>query len=189
MEKTVKAAHYDYQFKIILLGSAGVGKTSLLQRFTEGEFRTAGPTIGMQTSSKMLTNKEGKVIKILAWDTAGQEKYKAITGAYYRGALGAIVVFDIADWNSFKAVGEWLKEIKASADANMCVLLVGNKADLCGDRKVPLLQARTYAEKHKFSYIETSCVDGSNVEAAFEVLTNDIMDALKASGQLQGGAS
>lgn len=101
---------------------------------------------------------------------AGQERYRAITSAYYRGALGALLVYDISNGTSFESVGKWLKELKEHAEGNMHVMLVGNKSDLRHLRCVKTEEAKAFAEKNGLSFIETSALDSSNVELSFETI-------------------
>jgi len=111
---------------------------------------------------------ENKSIKAQIWDTAGQERYRAITSAYYRGALGALLVYDVSKKTSFDNVEKWLKELKEHADANIVLMLVGNKSDLKHLRAVKVEEASIFAEKNSLAFLETSALDSSNVEAAFQ---------------------
>ncbi|ESO05242.1 hypothetical protein HELRODRAFT_185511 [Helobdella robusta] len=158
---------YDYLFKVVLIGDSGVGKSNLLSRFTRNEFNLESKsTIGVEfaTRSIMVDNKR---IKAQIWDTAGQERYRAITSAYYRGAVGALVVYDIAKHMTFENVERWLKELRDHADDNIVIMLVGNKSDLRHLRAVPTDLAKSFAEKNSVSFLETSALDSTNVEAAF----------------------
>ncbi|CAD6189816.1 unnamed protein product [Caenorhabditis auriculariae] len=158
---------YDYLFKIVLIGDSGVGKTNILSRFAKNQFSLdSQTTIGVEFSTKTVQI-EGKTVKAQIWDTAGQERYKAITSAYYRGAVGALVVYDIAKHGSYESVEKWLKELRNHADQNIFIMLVGNKTDLRHLRSVPTDVARMYAEKNKFAFIETSALDSTNIESAF----------------------
>jgi Ras-related protein Rab-11A len=117
---------------------------------------------------------EGRVIKAQIWDTAGQERYRAITSAYYRGALGAVLVYDVSKPSTFENISRWLKELRDHADPNIRIMLVGNKTDLKHLRAVATEDAQGYAEKEKLSYIETSALEATNVEAAFQMILGDI---------------
>ncbi|RQM28791.1 hypothetical protein B5M09_008208 [Aphanomyces astaci] len=109
---------YDYLFKVVLIGDSGVGKSNLLSRFTRNEFSLESKsTIGVEFATKSI-QAEGKTIKAQIWDTAGQERYRAITSAYYRGAVGALLVYDITKHPTFENVERWLKELRDHADAN-----------------------------------------------------------------------
>jgi len=113
---------------------------------------------------------EGKSVKAQVWDTAGQERYRAITSAYYRGAVGALLVYDVSKMNSFENVERWLKELRDHAETNIVVMLVGNKADLHDLRQVRTEMATEFAETSELSFIETSALEALNVEAAFTQL-------------------
>lgn len=118
---------------------------------------------------------DGKVIKAQIWDTAGQERYRAITSAYYRGAVGALLVYDIAKHLTYENVERWLRELRDHADQNIVIMLVGNKSDLRHLRSVPTEEAKLFAERHGLSFIETSALDSTNVETAFQnILTGFI---------------
>lgn len=101
-------------------------------------------------------------------DTAGQERYRAITSAYYRGAVGALLVYDISKHGTFEGVSRWLTELREHSDANIVIMLVGNKSDLRHLRAVPTEEAKQFASDNQLSFIETSALDSSNVELAFQ---------------------
>ncbi|OIV91512.1 hypothetical protein TanjilG_08924 [Lupinus angustifolius] len=159
---------YDYLFKVVLIGDSGVGKSNLLSRFTRNEFcLESKSTIGVEFATRTL-QVEGRTIKAQIWDTAGQERYRAITSAYYRGALGALLVYDTTKPISFDNVARWLKELRDHADANIVIMLIGNKTDLKHLRAVATEDAHTYAEKEGLSFIETSALESINVDKAFQ---------------------
>ena len=145
-----------------------MGKSNLLTRFTRNEFNLESkPTIGVEFATRTLIT-DNKNIKAQIWDTAGQERYRAITSAYYRGALGALLVYDISKKASFDSVEKWLKELREHADANIVLMLVGNKCDLKHLRAVKTEEASIFAEKNSLAFLETSALDSSNVETAFQ---------------------
>ena len=122
--------HYDFIWKVVLIGDTGVGKTNLLSRYTRNEFDAESKTtIGVEFSTRNMVIK-GKTIRAQIWDTAGQERYRAITSVYYRQAVGALVVYDITKKPTFENLEKWLKELRQHADPNVCVMIVGNKTDL-----------------------------------------------------------
>jgi len=165
---------YDYLFKVVLIGDSGVGKSNLLSRFTRNEFNLESKsTIGVEFATRSI-EVEGKTIKAQIWDTAGQERYRAITAAYYRGAVGALLVYDIAKHTTYENVERWLKELRDHADNNIVIMLVGNKSDLRHLRAVPTEEARSYAERNNLSFIETSALDSTNVETAFHNILTEI---------------
>eukprot|EP00451_Oxyrrhis_marina_P001623 CAMPEP_0204271866 /NCGR_PEP_ID=MMETSP0468-20130131/21323_1 /ASSEMBLY_ACC=CAM_ASM_000383 /TAXON_ID=2969 /ORGANISM="Oxyrrhis marina" /LENGTH=215 /DNA_ID=CAMNT_0051247635 /DNA_START=55 /DNA_END=702 /DNA_ORIENTATION=- len=165
---------YHYLFKVVLIGDSGVGKSNLLSRFTRNEFNLESKsTIGVEFATKSI-EVSGKTIKAQIWDTAGQERYRAITSAYYRGAVGALLVYDITKKVSFDNVENWLNELKDHADPNIVVMLVGNKADLRHLKAVQSEDALKFAEEKGLAAIETSALDATNVETAFTRILTEI---------------
>lgn len=169
-----KDDEYDYLFKVVLIGDSGVGKSNLLSRFTRNEFNLESKsTIGVEFATRSI-QVDGKTIKAQIWDTAGQERYRAITSAYYRGAVGALLVYDIAKHLTYENVERWLKELRDHADSNIVIMLVGNKSDLRHLRAVPTDEAKAFSEKNGLSFIETSALDSTNVEIAFQNILTEI---------------
>jgi Ras-related protein Rab-11A len=169
---------------VVLIGDSGVGKSNLLSRFTRNEFNLdSKSTIGVEFATRSI-QVDTKTIKAQIWDTAGQERYRAITSAYYRGAVGALLVYDISKHQTYDNVTRWLKELRDHADSNIVIMLVGNKSDLRHLRAVPTDEAKqfastfikfstsatrlTYSGENNLSFIETSALDASNVELAFQ---------------------
>uniref|UniRef100_A0A8C5QFA8 Ras-related protein Rab-25 n=1 Tax=Leptobrachium leishanense TaxID=445787 RepID=A0A8C5QFA8_9ANUR len=172
------------QTSLVLIGDSGVGKTNLLSRFTRNEFNhDSRTTIGVEFSTRTLTM-DGHLVKAQIWDTAGLERYRAITSAYYRGAVGALLVYDITKHQSYDSVDRWLKELYDHADASIVVMLVGNKCDLSeSSREVPPEEAKMYADENGLLFLETSALDSTNVEVAFETILQDVRKkVLKSRG-------
>lgn len=130
-------------------------------------------TIGVEFATRSI-EADGKTIKAQIWDTAGQERYRAITSAYYRGAVGALLVYDISKSLTFKNVERWLSELRENASGNICIMLVGNKCDLRHLREVPTESAKDFAEKNGLFFIETSALDATNVDLAFQTILTEI---------------
>ena len=169
-----KDDEYDYLFKVVLIGDSGVGKSNLLSRFTRNEFNLESKsTIGVEFATRSIPV-DSKTIKAQIWDTAGQERYRAITSAYYRGAVGALLVYDISKQVTFENVERWLNELRDHADNNIVIMLVGNKSDLKHLRAVSTEEAAQFAEKHGLSFIETSALESTNVEEAFQQILTEI---------------
>ncbi|GIL51543.1 hypothetical protein Vafri_7514 [Volvox africanus] len=165
---------YDYLFKVVLIGDSGVGKSNLLSRFTRNEFSLESKsTIGVEFATRSI-QVDGKTIKAQIWDTAGQERYRAITSAYYRGAVGALLVYDITKSVTFENVERWLKELRDHADSNIVIMLVGNKSDLKHLRDVQTEVAQAFCEREGLSFIETSALESTNVEKAFQQILTEI---------------
>ncbi|THG98040.1 hypothetical protein EW026_g4076 [Hermanssonia centrifuga] len=167
-------SNFDFLFKVVLIGDSGVGKSNLLSRFTRNEFNLESKsTIGVEFATRSLAI-DTKTVKAQIWDTAGQERYRAITSAYYRGAVGALLVYDISKHATYVNVTRWLKELRDHADSNIVIMLVGNKSDLKHLRAVPTDEAKSFAAENGLSFIETSALDASNVESAFQTILTDI---------------
>lgn len=146
----------------------------MLSRFTRNEFNLESKsTIGVEFATRSI-QVDGKTIKAQIWDTAGQERYRAITSAYYRGAVGALLVYDISKHLTYENVGRWLKELRDHADSNIVIMMVGNKSDLRHLRAVPTDEAKQFASENQLSFIETSALDASNVELAFQKILTEI---------------
>ncbi|XP_074311129.1 ras-related protein RABA1f-like [Silene latifolia] len=163
---------YDYLFKVVIIGDSGVGKSNLLSRFTRNEFSLESKsTIGVEFATRSI-HVDDKIVKAQIWDTAGQERYRAITSAYYRGAVGALLVYDVTRHITFENIERWLKELRDHTDNSIVIMLVGNKADLRHLRAVQTEDAKGFAEKENLFFTETSALESLNVENAFkEVLT------------------
>jgi Ras-related protein Rab-11A len=132
---------------VVLIGDSGVGKSNLLSRFTRNEFNLdSKSTIGVEFATRSI-QVDAKTIKAQIWDTAGQERYRAITSAYYRGAVGALLVYDISKHQTYENVTRWLKELRDHADSNIVIMLVGNKSDLRHLRAVPTEEAKQFASE------------------------------------------
>ena len=126
----------DYIFKIVIVGDSGVGKSNIMTRYTINQFQyETKSTVGVELQSK-LYNLDGKIIKIQLWDTAGQERYKSITSAYFKGAKGAMIVYDLTRMESFESLDRWYQQVVEYGDNDIVVIQVGNKSDLNSNRQV-----------------------------------------------------
>ncbi|XP_031128975.1 ras-related protein RABA4d-like [Ipomoea triloba] len=164
----------DYVFKVVLIGDSAVGKSQLLGRFARNEFSfDSKATIGVEFQTKNLVM-DHKTIKAQIWDTAGQERYRAVTSAYYRGAVGAMLVFDLTKRQSFDHMARWLEELRGHADKNIVIMLIGNKCDLAHLRAVPTEDAQEFAERENLFFMETSALGDTNVESAFMTVLTQI---------------
>jgi len=167
---------YDYLFKLLLIGNSSVGKSSLLLRFSDNVFNEAFlPTIGVDFKIRTF-DLGGKTAKLQIWDTAGQERFKTITKAYYKGAHGIILVYDITDEQSFKDLENWQNEVEKHASTNVVRLLVGNKCDLDKDRRVTFEQGKNLAAQLGIKFVETSAKTSTNVEETFYTLAKQIKE-------------
>ncbi|KNA09637.1 hypothetical protein SOVF_151790 [Spinacia oleracea] len=164
----------DYVFKVVLIGDSAVGKSQLLARFARNEFSIdSKATIGVEFQTRTLII-DTKTVKAQIWDTAGQERYRAVTSAYYRGAVGAMLVYDITKRQTFDHVSRWLEELRSHADNNMIIMLIGNKSDLGSLRAVSIEDAKEFAEREGLFFLETSALEALNVEIAFLTILTDI---------------
>ncbi|XP_057501701.1 ras-related protein RABA1f-like [Actinidia eriantha] len=163
---------YDYLFKVVLIGDSGVGKSNLLSRFTKNEFSLESKsTIAVEFTTRSI-HVDDKVVKAQILNTAGQERYRSITSAYYRGAVGALLVYDVTRHVTFENVERWLKELWGRTDSNIVIMLVGNKAGLRHLRAVSTEDAKAFAERESTFFMETSALKSMNVKNTFtEVLT------------------
>ncbi|OHS94230.1 GTP-binding protein yptV1 [Tritrichomonas foetus] len=162
---------YDALFKVLIIGDSGVGKSSLLLRFSDDMFSDSYiSTIGVDFKIRKI-DLDDMVIKLQIWDTAGQDRFRSITQNYYRGSNGIIIVYDVTDRDSFDHVGSWMNEIESRASSNVCVLLVGNKEDLGGKRAVSVEEGESLARSYGIPFLETSAKDATNVEKMFQKMT------------------
>lgn len=179
---------YDFLFKVVLIGDSGVGKSNLLSRFTRNEFNLdSKSTIGVEFATRSIQI-DNKTIKAQIWDTAGQERYRAITSAYYRGAVGALLVYDISKSLSFENVTRWLKELQGHADSNIVIMLVGNKTDQRHLRAVPTEDGKNFASENGLSFIETSALEATNVDLAFQNILTSIYQIVSSKSLTEEGA-
>ncbi|XP_074072765.1 ras-related protein Rab-42 [Macrotis lagotis] len=171
------------QLRILLLGDAGVGKSSLLRRYVEGASWAdppPSPTVGVQCYTRMLKPASGPRVKLQLWDTAGDERYRSITRSFYRNVVGVLLVFDVTNRKSFDHVEDWYQEVASLQDLNKVLfLLIGHKSDLQQSRQVTTQEAKTLAGLLGMSFLETSAKTDSNVTLAFETLACDIQKALQ----------
>jgi len=166
--------HKIPQYKLLLIGETAVGKSCLLLRLAEDSFtHSFMPTIGIDFKNRNI-NLDGEEIQLQVWDTAGQERFRTITTAYYRGAQGIMLVFDVTDQKSFDKIGYWMETTRKHAHDGVNLLLVGNKCDRQDKRVVDTDRAKKLAEKYGLAYFETSAKTGQSVDEAFMHLARDV---------------
>ncbi|CAD7685356.1 unnamed protein product [Nyctereutes procyonoides] len=177
-QKESSDQNFDYMFKILIIGNSSVGKTSFLFRYADDSFTPAFvSTVGIDFKVKTIYRND-KRIKLQIWDTAGQERYRTITTAYYRGAMGFILMYDITNEESFNAVQDWSTQIKTYSWDNAQVLLVGNKCDMEDERVVSSERGRQLADHLGFEFFEASAKDNINVKQTFERLVDVICEKI-----------
>ncbi|CAH8341685.1 unnamed protein product [Eruca vesicaria subsp. sativa] len=158
---------YAYLFKYIIIGDTGVGKSCHLLQFTDKRFQQVHDvTIGVEFGDRMITI-HNKPLKLQIWDTAGKENFRAITRSYYRGAAGALLVYDITRRETFNHLASWLEDARQHANANMTIMLIGNKCDLASRRAVTTEEGEQFAKEHGLIFMEASAKTAQNVEEAF----------------------
>ena len=166
---------YDVLFKIILGGDTSVGKTNIINKYIKNEFHEDFfATIGVEFSHKQFIIDNHK-IKAQIWDTAGQERYKSITSAYYKGAKGALIVYDITNKFTFDSVDKWVQDLNLYGDKNLTLLLVGNKSDLVDKRQVSQEEGEEKAKSFSLGFIETSACSGDNIDQAFDIMLKEVL--------------
>ncbi|KAI9221993.1 ras family-domain-containing protein [Blastocladiella britannica] len=188
-----KAATYDHLIKLLLIGDSGVGKSCLLLRFTDDSFTPSFiTTIGIDFKIRTI-ELDGKRIKLQIWDTAGQERFRTITTAYYRGAMGILLIYDVTDERSFNNIRNWIRNIEQHASAGVNKILVGNKCDVSEKKVISKEQGQELADEFGVKFIETSAKSNIGVEEAFFSLAKDIkkrlIDSQGAGDAAAGGAA
>ena len=179
-------------YKVLLLGDSKVGKTCFLMRYTDNTFQEMHmSTIGLDYRLKSMTLKSGKNVKVQIWDTAGQDRFRAITKNYYKGAHGIILIYDVTNQLSFDNVSNWINQIKEEASDKVTIFLVGNKIDDVENRKIQTESGKNLAENFQLQFYETSAKTGENVEKTFQALVEKIDEIslinIKKGGKLTPG--
>lgn len=179
---------YDYLIKLLLIGDSGVGKSCLLLRFSDDSFTQSFiTTIGIDFKIRTI-ELDGKRIKLQIWDTAGQERFRTITTAYYRGAMGILLVYDVTDDKSFGNIRNWIRNIEQHATESVNKMLIGNKCDMVDKKVVDTADGQKLADEYGIKFMETSAKNSINVDKAFITLAKDIKARLIDPNGPSGGA-
>jgi len=188
MAEPAKKYKHDLQIKLMMIGDQAVGKTALLVRYADGDFsEVLLPTIGIDFKIKTI-ELQGKTVKLQIWDTAGQERFRTITQAYYRGAMGILLIYDITNTKTWSNVRNWVRNIEGNAPQTVNKILIGNKCDLENMRQVSRQQGEQLAREYGMKFLETSARDNTNVQEAFITLATDVVDRLIRDGNPEPSA-
>lgn len=180
---------FDKSMKMLMVGDSGVGKSCLLLRFVDDKFNPSFiTTIGIDFKIKTI-DLDGTKVKLQIWDTAGQERFRTITTAYYRGAMGIIIVYDVCDQNSYDRVETWYKTVQQHAKEDAQVIIVGNKCDDEESRAISTQQGEQLAESLGVPFIEASAKTGLNVSDVFYTLARRILAESKGQDEPAEGES
>lgn len=176
----------DLIFKVVLVGDSGVGKSNILSRYLSDEFTLdSKSTVGVEFGAKKL-KVNNMTVKAQIWDTAGQERYKSITNAYYKGAKGALLVYDVTNKETFTNTSKWISELKLNGDKDVTIILIGNKCDLENERQVSKEEGNTHADFFsiiikvnnitlELAFLETSALKSINIDEAFKLMVEGIL--------------
>jgi len=164
-------------YKILLLGDSTVGKTCFLLRYMDDSFLDLHmATIGLDYRLKTMILEDQKIVKVQLWDTAGQDKFRAITRNYYKGASGIILLFDVTNIKSFENIKKWINEIKEEISEKVSIILIGNKIDNANERKISKEQGEKLASEIGVKFFETSAKTGEGINECVFYLVKKIFE-------------
>lgn len=167
---------YDYLLKCLIIGDSGIGKSSMMYRFTDDKYNPSYiSTIGVDFNVKTIKFNT-KIFKFQIWDTAGQERFRTITSSYYRGADAIIICYDITEKETFNNVTKWLNEIKRFSNNNPLLILCGTKSDMDNKREISIPEGNIFALENNMKFIETSSKNNEGVQKLFETIANNKLD-------------
>ena len=174
--------YFDEKVKLMIIGETRTGKTSLISRYCKNEFSGSVymSTMGIDFQIKNL-EMNSKKIRLQIWDTAGQERFRNIAKNYFQSSDGFVIVYDIANLESFQTLDYWVEEIKSNYQELSKMILVGNKCDIIQERQVKKEEGKEYAKKKNMKFYEVSAKDGTNVNKAFDTLLKDILNSYSPS--------
>ena len=171
---------YNYLFKVVFVGDAGVGKTQIINKFVKNKFSNDyNPTIGLDFYFKTINSNE-KIIKLQLWDSSGQEKFRTMIQNFYKNVHLIVFVYAVDDKNTFENIKNWVKNVKEQTDEKTKFLLVGNKCDLKKEKSVFTEEAQEYAKKNEMEFIEVSAKEGTNInDDMFNSIIQDLLDDME----------
>ena len=165
----------DRRYKILLIGESNVGKTSIILRYTENEFKTSGiSTCGVDVKCKYVSFEKTK-IRLDIWDTAGQERFRGLSKNYFRGAHGFILVYDITDKKSFSKLKGWMNDAKEKIESDCYMIVVGNKKDCENERQIDMETLSDFGNKNGVIYMEVSAKTGEGIEDIFNTMVQELL--------------
>jgi small GTP-binding protein len=175
-------------FKVVVVGSTAVGKSSMVERLIGGTFpEEVQSTVGVEFRS-FVCQLDDHAIRLQIWDTAGQERFRSVSTAYFRDAVGAVLVYDITKEETFEDLTTWLTDLQQLCHPNAFILLVGNKCDREDDRKVGVQQVQDFADQYRLEYIETSAKSGQNIQETFTRLAYEVATRVE-NGEIAANSS
>ncbi|GLV41302.1 RabX4 [Carabus blaptoides fortunei] len=178
------ALDFTATYKVLVLGDSNVGKTCIVHRYCdERYYDTYISTIGIDFKQKIISL-DGVPVKLQIWDTAGQERFRTLTTAYYRGAMGILLMYDTTSLESFNHLSYWLRNIEENASPDVVKVLVGNKCEATAQRSVDAERGQKIADNFEMPFFEVSCKDNINIEAAFLTLARKIREQREKRGDL-----
>ena len=167
--------NYDYIFKILLLGDSSVGKTCFLLRYSDDTFTENHiSTIGLDYRFKLVNLENDKKVKLQIWDTAGQDRFRAITKNYYKGAHGIILIYDVTNITTFNNIKSWVSQIRENTTEKIKIALVGNKIDEEDLRKISFDEGQKLATEYDLKFFESSAKKNLRVSEVFNYITEEI---------------
>ena len=180
IEENISNFEKEYnKLKLIVIGDSGVGKTNIIKRYISNTFTIdTKSTVGVEFFTKTFKINDD-ILKLEIWDTAGHERYKAITSAYYRGSSGALIVYDITRIETYNNVDIWIKELNEKVEGSLKLLLIGNKSDKKDERKMSIETALHKARQLNIPLMETSAYDSTNIKKAFETILKEMYKDFK----------
>ena len=172
------SGQFNYLLKFIIIGDEAVGKSNLLLRYAQNQFKSEYKvTVGVEFGARNITI-NNTIYRVQIWDTAGQERFRSITRAYYKNSICSLILYDISNRDSFYNVQKWIEDCKAQAFPGMIFVLVGNKRDKNDEREVQFNEGENLAKENGMTFYETSALTGEGIEELFNEATTIIADRI-----------